>query len=661
MKKELRLLLIGDVPSDAGMLQLLPRRDGILFVFQYAKTEAETNRALQEFSPDVILSDYAPVSFDGLRTLKMCREQCPDVPFLSVAGTMGKNGGHEARDQSAILNNKTLLRLAQNANPERDLQDALREITEAAAQTITVERVSVWLYSPDRSKIVCASLFDRAKSIHSFGAELSILDYPVYFETLKTERTIAAEDTFTDPRTREFLEIYLKPLGIVSMLDAPIRMGGRMIGIVCHEHTGAPRRWTHEDQTFAASISDMAAMAVESDQRRQERHKTLQLEAQLRQSQKMEAVGRLAGGVAHDFNNILTLISGYGTMALSRLSADDPIREYIQEILTAGDRAATLTRQLLAFSRKQLLQPTTLSINTVVASIEKMVRRLIGEDIEVITALDPGLGFVKADQSQIEQIIVNLAVNSRDAMPKGGKLTIETSNLDLEAGHDHGRINVTPGPYVMFAVSDTGEGMNKETQSHIFEPFFTTKEEGKGSGLGLSTVYGIVKQSEGYIWCYSEPGHGTTFKVYLPRTFPTGETTEHKGSDIIPAMGTETILVVDDLEVIRRLTCEILKVGGYTVLQAPGGDEALQIEGSHAGPIHLLLTDVVMPKMNGGDLAKAFSLRRPAAKVLYMSGYTKDAISQNSILDPGVEFIEKPFTPSTLLRKIQKVLHLPPQ
>jgi PAS domain S-box-containing protein len=382
-------------------------------------------------------------------------------------------------------------------------------------------------------------------------------------------------------------------------------------------------------------------------------------EEQLRQSQKIEAVGQLAGGVAHDFNNLLTAIRGYSELLLHRLDASSPLRREVEEIQKAGDRAASLTRQLLAFSRKQILQPKVLDLNSVVANMEGMLRRLIGEDIDLVAVLRPDIWNVTVDPGQIEQVIMNIVVNARDAMPKGGKVVIETSNVMVDDAYALRRAVVKPGEYVLLAISDTGEGMSESTKMHLFEPFFTTKEKGKGTGLGLSTVYGIVKQSGGYIWVYSEPGKGSAFKVYLPRAAGISETKIEPGRRPLPR-GKEIVLVVEDDEAVRNLIGDILRGGGYKVIAAADGGEAVKIGNEHEGPIHLVLTDVVMPKMGGREAAECLTQSLPDVKVLYMSGYTDDAIVRHGVLDPGIPFIQKPFTPEAILRKVRELLDGPP-
>jgi PAS domain S-box-containing protein len=384
------------------------------------------------------------------------------------------------------------------------------------------------------------------------------------------------------------------------------------------------------------------------------------LEEQFRQAQKMEAVGRLAGGVAHDFNNLLTAIIGYSQLALARLHHEDPMRREIEEIEQAGQRAAGLTNQLLAFSRRQVLQPQVLNLNDVVANLGKMLERLIGEDIVLVTTLAPDIGFVKADRGQIEQIIMNLAVNSRDAMPDGGRLTIETFNADLDESYTSEHIDARPGPHVVLAISDNGCGIDKETQSNVFEPFFTTKEQGKGTGLGLSTVYGIVQQSGGHIGLYSEPGKGTTFKVYLPRLAEAEEKHESGVTEKESLEGSETVLLVEDEDSVRQLARRILEVYGYTVLPASGRDEALAICKTHNGNIDLMLTDVVMPGTSGRELAQLVAADHPEITVLYMSGYTDDAIVQHGVLGADTAFLQKPFAPMALARKVRETIEKKP-
>jgi signal transduction histidine kinase/DNA-binding response OmpR family regulator len=380
------------------------------------------------------------------------------------------------------------------------------------------------------------------------------------------------------------------------------------------------------------------------------------LEQQLLQTQKMDAIGRLAGGVAHDFNNILTVIIGYSDVLQGRLGKENPLCREVGEIRKAGLRAASLTQQLLAFSRRQIFQVQVLDLNGIVTGMRKMLQRLINESISFEFHLDTLLGHVRADASQVEQVLLNLVINASDAMPGGGKLLIETSNVELDESYSRMHISVKPGPHVQLVVSDTGTGIDEETRQHLFEPFFTTKERGKGTGLGLSMVFGIVKQSGGNIWVYSEPGKGTAFKIYFPRVFESlEEAPTEPATDEVPR-GSETVLVVEDEGMIREIINLTLADRGFSVLLAEDGEEAFRVCEGHQGPIHLLLCDVVLPKMSGRDVAKGVASRRPDVRVLYMSGYTANAIVHHGVLEPGIAFLQKPFSPAALLAKVREVL-----
>src|SRR5437773_6131039 len=441
----------------------------------------------------------------------------------------------------------------------------------------------------------------------------------------------------------------------VEMLRAFLRSGYRLADVESHERdrVGQPKVFLNN---LVGIVEDGLLKRAWGTQR--DITDLKRLEDQLRQAQKMEAVGRLAGGVAHDFNNLLTAILGSVELLLRELAPASPLRQDATEIKKAGERAAALTRQLLAYSRRQVLNPEVLDLNRVVADMDRMLRRLIGEDVDLVTRPAPDLDTVRADRGQIEQVLVNLVLNARDAMPQGGKLTIETANVELGPGYVEAHEGARAGAYALLAVSDTGSGMDAETAAHLFEPFFTTKEVGKGTGLGLATVYGIVKQSEGYITAYSEPGDGTTFKIYLLRAAAPGAAPPAPPAPPgkATARGSETILVVEDEEAVRSLSRRALEASGYTVLAAADGPDAVRLLERYGGPIHLVLTDVIMPGMNGRELAERLVQRRPGLRVLYMSGYPGDAIVHRGALEPGTAFLQKPFMPEDLARKVREVL-----
>jgi two-component system, cell cycle sensor histidine kinase and response regulator CckA len=417
---------------------------------------------------------------------------------------------------------------------------------------------------------------------------------------------------------------------------------GNLAGSLIRDHEGQP-------QYLVVTVEDIT-------QRKQAEADNEKLQAQFLQAQKMEALGRLTAGIAHDFNNLLTAINGFAEITRGRLRSDDPLRDLVERISRAGWHAADLVNQLLVFSRKETGQPQVLDLNNVVREIDAMLQRIIGEDIDLVTLLDADLWPVKVDPAQLEQVIVNLAVNARDAMPDGGKLTIETSNQVLDVSYARSHFKVNPGDYVLLVVSDTGIGMSAEVQARIFEPFFTTKGSSKGTGLGLATVYGIVENSQGHIWVYSEPGYGTTFKIYLPRTAEVFAGAAVGPDHTVSHQGKETILLLEDNAGVRELTQWLLQEQGYTVVSAAAAEEAEKVFRAHEGPIHLLLTDVVIPDTNGVALAQSLRALKPTLKVLYMSGYTDDTIQRLGVLEEGVAFIRKPFNPSALAEKVRDVL-----
>jgi PAS domain S-box-containing protein len=485
--------------------------------------------------------------------------------------------------------------------------------------------------------------------------EVGYLEFPslenLFGCVVTTGRAVLSNDPAADPRSGGRLSPGHPPLR--CFLGVPMLKGTAVVGML--GVANRPGGYTAADQAQLEVLAHMASVLYDN-YRRSLRERSLQEE--LRQAQKMDAIGRLAGGIAHDFNNLLTVILGRSQVALRRLSPDDPLRRSIALIAETAERAGALVQQLLAFSRKQLTQPRVLVLTEVVTRLEQMLRRLIGEDVELVTTFAPDLGRVKADPSQLEQVLVNLAVNARDAMPTGGRLTIETENVQLDLAFARRHRGARPGPYVRLSVSDTGVGMDAVTRARIFEPFFTTKEPGKGTGLGLATVYGIVKQSDGYIAVDSEPGHGARFDIYLPRVDAPPEPLP-----AAPALGarggSETLLLVEDEPALRDMTREILELHGYTVIEAGSGADALDVAARHPGPIHLLLTDVVLPRMGGRQLAERLVAQRPETKVLFMSGYTDDALGRHGALDPGVVLLPKPFAPDALARAVRQALDTP--
>lgn len=781
-------------------------------------------------------------------------------------------------------------------------QKTLQEITRIAAHTLQTERVSVWLFNEARSAIHCLTLYEKQVERYSAGLELTAVDYPAYFRALEESLIIAADDALTDARTCEFATPYLTPVGITSMLDAPIRLEEGLIGVLCHEQVGPHRQWLPDEQMFAASLADLVALVVQTNRRFQaeqalraseerldlalhgadlglwdwhiptgvltydkralemldypslggslepldtwkslvhpedlphlravceahvrgdtpsyeaefrmqtasrewrwffsrgkvverdaegrplratgtqlditERKRTEQeqtrlatilettpdlvaivhasqdtlmylnqagrhmlgygekeditrlsladcgiadimtnvilpqlqhqgtwsgeltlhhqdghallvlvtaiahktsdesvpfvsmvgrdmtaykhLEQQLLQAQKLEAIGRLAGGVAHDFNNLLTVIIGCSDLILLQSNSQHPSVAMAAEIKKAGQRAAALIRQLLAFSRKQVLAPIVLHLHHIIRDMETMIQRLIGADITLTLQLVPELRKVRVDPSQMEQVLLNLVVNARDAMPTGGQLTITTGNIILDAVYTKTYPDLQPGPYVMLTVADTGCGMDATTQAHMFEPFFTTKERGKGTGLGLATVFGIVKQSGGHIEVMSTVGQGTTLSIYLPQVDEVQDVPPSRHTAVAGALqGTETVLVVEDETSIRALVRLTLQRAGYNVLEAQDGDSALDLYATHSGPLHLLITDAIMPGMSGQQLGNSLQALQPHLKLLLMSGYTEDTLAQRGVRTPEMHFLPKPFTPDALLRTIRQVL-----
>jgi len=630
-----RILLLEDVWADAELVKVELRKAGLQFTARRVATQPDFERALREFRPDLIIADHNLPQFTGAAALALVRQMAQAAPFILLTGSLDEETAVEYLKAGAV---------------DYILKDRLARLGPAVRAALDRKRIKQQLNEREE---YFRSLIEQAMDIiavldaegalrYASPSVLPLLGYaPEDLVGLSIFALVHPDDV--DVTWRVFSE------GVAT------GKGGRLLALRLRHKDGTFR---HLEAIGSYLLDDPLVKGVVINARDVTERRTL--ERQFLQAQKMEAVGRLAGGVAHDFNNLLTAILGYADLLLEGLPTLSPLRPDLEEIRKAATRAGALTRQLLAFSRKQVLEMRVLDLNELVADMDKMLRRLLGEDIDVLTKLDPALGAVRADAGQLEQVIVNLAVNARDAMPDGGRLTIETRNAELDDSYAREHVPVQPGRYVMLAVSDTGAGMSAETMSHVFEPFFTTKEAGKGTGLGLATVYGIVKQSGGYVWCYSERGEGTSFKVYLPRV--DAPVDQFPARVALPrTVGSETILLVEDEVGVRALTRRLLERHGYTVLEAGTADAALGLSRDHVGPIHLLLADVVLPGASGPTLADELRSRRAQLKVLFMSGYTEDAIVHRGVLKPNTAFINKPFSADSLAAKIREVLDTAPR
>jgi len=630
----LRVLIVEDSEDDVRLLARELKRGGYEVIHEQVDTAPAMQAALDRQVWDVVIGDFSMPKFSGVEALALVRERGLDVPYICVSGTITEEVAVAAMKAGANdwVTKGQLKRLLPAI--ERELREAkgraALRAAEASYETL-VEHAPVGIYR--------SSLDGRFLSLNT--ALVRILGYDSAADVLRLD---LARDVYADPAERQRL------VDRDSYTD--------------REYDEVEATWKGKDGRLLTV--QLSVRAVRNAARQVEYYETFvrdvteqrRLQQQLVQVQKMEAVGRLAGGIAHDFNNLLTVITSYSDLLLEDLGKDDPKRDDVQQVLKAADGAASLTRQLLAFSRQQVLAPRVVNLNAVVEGLQKILRRVIGEDVELAAVLAPDLGAVKADVGQLEQVLMNLTVNARDAMPTGGKLTIETANVEHEPEYALEREAAAVGRFVMLAVTDTGVGMDEATKAKIFEPFFTTKEAGKGTGLGLATVYGIVNQSGGFIWVYSEPGNGTSFKIYLPRIDAPVEGVKTAGSVSVPR-GTETVLLVEDAAAVRAVAKQVLERQGYTVLEAPDGDVALHVAQKHRGPIHLLLTDVVMPVLSGRPLAEQLARVRPDMKVLYASGYTDDSVVRHGILEAGTAYLQKPFTPDSLARKVREVLDAP--
>jgi two-component system, cell cycle sensor histidine kinase and response regulator CckA len=644
--KTTRVLLVEDSEDDAELVMLELERAGLEVDCHRVCSADNLRSALLEERWDIIISDFAMPDFNGLEAFQLVKSLGVDVPFIFVSGALGEERAVEAMRAGArdYLLKDNLKRLAEAVRRELNEVASRRERRraeelarrEARRLSMAVEASGAGIYEHRVPPRADSYHSDRWAEILGFRPDELPRpeEVPGWFEDRiheedRPELALAHGDFLAG--RREGLEIETR----VAHKDG----SWVSVALFCKPVERDP----------AGRATHVAGVMLDLTQRRK-------LEDQLRQAQKMEAIGRLAGGVAHDFNNLLTVIYSFGGFVIEELAEGSPARSDMQEVLDAARRAAGLTGQLLAFSRRQTIEPRVLCLNEMVSGIDKMLRRVLGEDIDFATELSPGLGNVRVDPSAFEQVLVNLAINARDAMVGGGKLTIETFNRDLDQACSSGPgVELPPGRYVGVAVSDNGAGMEPEIVAQIFEPFFTTKAPGKGTGLGLSTCYGIVKQASGYILVYSEVGQGTTVRVLLPRVIEAAEPAQAEPAPVT-LDGNEIILIAEDDEQVRRLSVRALSQRGYRVIEAENGEQALQVCRRTKEAIHLLLTDVVMPTMGGKQLAAELVALHPEMKVLYMSGYTANAIVHHGVLEPETTMLQKPFTPEHLLRRVRAIL-----
>ena len=670
MGTAIRLLVIDDSEADAELVLRELTRQGFEIVHERVETEETLVEALRK-PWDVIISDFSMPQYDGLKAFEVVTQYASDVPFVFVSGVLGEERAVAAMRAGAkdyVLKGK-LERLGPVVS--RELAEAVsRRERIAVERALQIEeRRYRSIFDSAAIALVELDLSSTKRALDEAAAHGSVQEHLVEGNELVTR---AAEQTRIVAANAAAVRMVQaeRPEQLVGALASVLRPGGSgsawldvLDALV--SGTGTFQKEVHIETLGGRQLDVLLAFHVPATLI--EAHNVIlsmidvtdrnSLERQIRAAQRLEAVGKLAGGIAHDFNNLLVVIEGYANFLLEGLPEGDARRDDARAIADAAQRAEGLTRQLLAFSRRQLADVRAVNLNHVVEEMDRMLRPLIGEDIDVVTVLGENPWLVEIDPTHVEQVIINLAVNARDAMPMGGKLTIETANVRLDGGYDETKpADVPPGDYVRLAVSDNGTGMAEETRLHVFEPFFTTKAPGKGTGLGLSTVYGIVKQAGGFIWVYSEIGHGTTFRIYLPATTTARESPAAKQPTAVLLEGTETILIVEDREAVRKLVQRVLRKAGYTVLEASDGDQALRVCEGHAGPVHAVLTDVVMPTMGGRKLVDSLSAIRPGVKVLYMSGYTDNAIVHHGVLDPGVNYIQKPFMPEVLLAKLREVL-----
>ncbi|NOT26774.1 MAG: response regulator [Acidobacteria bacterium] len=638
----IRVLHVEDSRRDAEMIRDMLEADSPAYDVVRVDNRAQFESTLAEGTIDIVICDFSLPDLDGLTALKLAKSRFPDIPVLVVSGAIDPGEAVECLKEGATdyLLKQRLERLpsavrraledSKQRRLHQEMETQLRESEERFRQLANKSREGFWFVGLNPERILYVS--PAVETIWGLSADSFYQDPRVWLGAVHADDRARMQDAWeawAKDQSRRFEEEcrIVRPDGSV--------------------------RWVLNSGTQirdeAGAITRLSGLTHDVTERKE-------LEAQFHQAQKMESVGRLAGGIAHDFNNLLTVINGISELVLAQVGKDDQVHADIQEIHRAGERAAVLTRQLLAFSRRQILVPRVMNVNTVVAGMESLLQRLLGADINLVVVSTQGVSNVNADPGQIEQVITNLAVNARDAMPQGGQLIIETQNVTIDEGYgrQHG-VAMPTGSYVLLDVSDSGVGMDAATRARIFEPFFTTKGPGKGTGLGLSTVYGIVKQSHGFIWVDSEVGQGTSFKIYLPQVTAAAGADQPRPT-VPSSSGTETILLVEDDAGLCRLATRFLEPAGYTVLGAATGEEALRVLERHGEPVHLLLTDVVMPGMSGRGLADRIAQTRPGVKILYMSGYTDDIVVRHGVSEEQVPFLSKPFTAWELLQKVREVL-----
>jgi two-component system, cell cycle sensor histidine kinase and response regulator CckA len=636
-----RILHVEDEPLDSELVGLWLTEAGMDSDIVRVESRDAFVSALTQGGFDIVISDYGLPSFDGLEALRETRRRRPDLAFVFFTATLGEERAVEAPKAGATD-------FVAKGRPDRlppAVRRALKEVEERSARKQAEETL-------------------KAKEV-SFRLLFESNPHPMWVSDRHTRRFLevntAAVEHYGYSR-EEFLGMRvtdIRPPDEVRQVEEPARAEEERDAQVARR--SGP--WPHKTKDGRLIDVEVVAHDIEFGGRpgrlvvAHDVTERKRLEAQLLQSQKLEAIGQLAAGVAHDFNNLLNVITGYSHLLLRGLPADGPEAGRVEQISRAADRGAALTRQLLAFSRRQVLEPRIVDLNGVLAEVQSMLRRLIGENIEIVTNLDPGLGRVKADPCQMEQVLVNLAVNARDAMPQGGRLILQTANVDPDGACSSSGRGACSGGHVGLLVSDTGHGMDAPTVSRIFEPFFTTKPRGRGTGLGLATVYGIIQQSGGHIEVQSQLDHGTTFKIYLPRVHQDAAAPEAGNPGTAPTpRGTETILLVEDEAALRTLIRDILEESGYVVLEAADPEAGLFAASSHRGAIHLLVADMMLPQMSGSELAEHLRAARPDIALLFMSGYTDETVRQQAAIAPGTHFLQKPFTPPDLLRTVRVVL-----